>query len=420
MGTQTGTSANDTLTGGGGDDVAFGGAGNDTVYGGDGDDLSYGGTGNDALYGGTGNDANAGEKGDDAMYGGAGRDTLVGGQGHDTMYGGSDNDTMLGDGQWLNLAEYASGSGGKATNLTLTNSADGPIDLYQINGSGNSVYVATIQPGQTLVQSTTTTTNWILRDPDGYYLEPITGASNQTVNYGPDLSDTMYGGTGDDHIRSQYGNDMVYGDDGNDSVRAGYGHDVVYGGIGNDTLYGDAGNDTIYGDAGNDTAYGGTGDDKIGSHGADSAGNDTLYGGDGNDSLIGGGENDVLYGDAGNDTLAGGVGADTLYGGADADTFAVTEDHQTDTIYGGETGNDNDAIVLTNYVTTQGVNVAFTGSEAGTYSYYGGGDRAVLPGSRRSGRPPTTTPSTPARQAVRRRLGPGRAMIPSPAAAAPI
>ena len=194
MGTQTGTSANDTLTGGGGDDVAFGGAGNDTVYGGDGDDLSYGGTGNDALYGGNGNDANAGEKGDDAMYGGAGRDTLVGGQGHDTMYGGSDNDTMPGDGQWLNLAEYASGSGGKATNLTLTNSADGPIDLYQINGSGKSVYVATIQPGQTLVQSTTTTTNWILCDPDGYYLEPITGASNQTVNYGPDLSDTMYGG----------------------------------------------------------------------------------------------------------------------------------------------------------------------------------------------------------------------------------
>ncbi len=346
MATLNGTSGNDTQTGGRGDDLSYGGAGNDTFYGGDGNDGGYGGTGNDDMYGGSGNDALTSEKGNDTVYGGSGNDTMVGGQGQDTMYGGADNDMIVSDGQWLNTANYASGSGGSATNLTINNNADGPVDLFWIDGNGHQVYLATIQPGQSLVKSTTTTQNFVLKDPDGYFLEPITGGPNQSISYGPGLEDTVYGGSGDDDIRSQYGDDVVYGDDGHDTVRAGYGNDTVFGGAGHDTLFGDGGNDTLNGDAGNDTVYGGAGDDTIGSYNAEAAGNDTLYGGDGNDSIIGGDGNDRIFAGSGNDVIYGGLGNDIVSGGAGNDSVAGEAGNDSiaggsgeDALYGGD-GND--------------------------------------------------------------------------------
>ncbi|MFD1808919.1 calcium-binding protein [Gemmobacter lanyuensis] len=123
---------------------------------------------------------------------------------------------------------------------------------------------------------------------------------------------------------------------------------------GNDSLYGGADQDTVYGGSGNDYADLGAGNDVFGTFGADSAGNDTVYGGSGNDSIIGGGDSDLLYGDAGADTLSGGVGNDTLYGGNDSDWFMITDDHEGDTIFGGEGGTDSDAIAFGNYATTQG------------------------------------------------------------------
>ena len=100
-----GASGNDTLTGGAGDDLFFGGTGGDTASGGDGADLIYGGDGDDVLSTGLGEDTLFGGAGDDLLSNSAGNDTLVGGTGNDTLiatlgddnlYGGDGNDSLDG------------------------------------------------------------------------------------------------------------------------------------------------------------------------------------------------------------------------------------------------------------------------------------------------------------------------------------
>ncbi|NEY88832.1 Hint domain-containing protein [Tabrizicola oligotrophica] len=156
-----------------------------------------------------------------------------------------------------------------------------------------------------------------------------------------------------------------------DYIMAGAGNDSVSANLGNDVIYAGTGDDTVFGGAGDDWASLGDGNDSFGTYGADSAGNDTIYGEAGRDSLVGGGGNDRLFGGDGNDTLSGGVGSDTLYGEDDADLFAVTDDHQGDTIFGGEGGVDRDQIAFANTVSTNGVTVTFSGNEAGSYAFQG-------------------------------------------------
>ncbi len=185
--------------------------------------------------------------------------------------------------------------------------------------------------------------------------------------------DLVYGGGGNDVIATGTGNDTIFGGTGNDALTGGTGNSTLFGGDGNDTLTGGSGNETLHGDAGADTTYGGAGNDVIGTFNAEGAGDDIAYGGDGNDTIIGGAGNDTVFGDAGDDTLYGGIGNDTLYGGDGQDNFIITEDHELDTIFGGEGGTDTDTIQFANFVTTQGINVGFTGNEAGNYNYIGGG-----------------------------------------------
>jgi len=72
-----------------------------------------------------------------------------------------------------------------------------------------------------------------------------------------DLSDVfadakVFGGNGNDHIKTGAGDDFVYGGDGNDHVQAGDGDDHLHGGAGNDELDGGNGFDWLFGEAGND------------------------------------------------------------------------------------------------------------------------------------------------------------------------
>ncbi len=77
MGTITGTSGNDTISGGNGVDIIYGGGGNDILSGGNGVDTLFGEDGDDQL---------SGDNGADNLNGGAGDDLIDGLNGFDTAY----------------------------------------------------------------------------------------------------------------------------------------------------------------------------------------------------------------------------------------------------------------------------------------------------------------------------------------------
>ena len=304
-----GGTENDSLLGEAGSDRLFGEAGNDTLYGGSGADSLFGGLNDDTLYGGTENDSLSGNEGSDLLFGEAGNDTLLGDDGDDTLVGGAGSDLLSG-GTGRDTADYSGSTLGVNVNLATGQGSGGDAQGDTLTGMDNVIGSA--------------------------FGDTLTAHNTQGDLYGGGGSDVLYGGTGD-----------------------------------GDRLYGGDGNDTLSGNSGADLLYGGAGDDSVGGHSGEE-GNDTLFGGTGNDSLNGGGGNDLVYGDAGSDTLSGGVGADTLYGGDDGDQFWLNDNHQTDTVFGGEGGNDYDYLGLWSSTAGVGVAVTFTGSEAGTYTYGGG------------------------------------------------
>ncbi|MDF3029625.1 MAG: HlyJ hemolysin-like protein [Moraxellaceae bacterium] len=180
----------------------------------------------------------------------------------------------------------------------------------------------------------------------------IVGDSSDNILSGTEAADVMYGRAGHDSMNAGAGDDAVYGEAGNDGLAGGAGADVVDGGDGDDFLfdssYGvvetDGLSDTLYGGDGNDqvmaysdltVAYGGAGNDAMDAANSGA----TLHGGEGNDYLsVSGGTGSVLYGDAGDDTLVGIWGSDTLHGGDGNDELQTGLDG-VDALYGGA-GND--------------------------------------------------------------------------------
>ena len=141
----------DNLSGGGGYDyLDYGDSaagvsvnlGTNSASGGDatGDTISgceavLGSANNDALVGSSGGDILSGDAGNDTIFGRDGSDPFFGGEGADSIDGGTGDDCILGDGLWVNTMSYKAVDGA-FTNLTVTNSADAPVDLHWIDGSG--------------------------------------------------------------------------------------------------------------------------------------------------------------------------------------------------------------------------------------------------------------------------------------------
>lgn len=347
-----GEAGHDSISMGAGNDLAWGGSGNDTVFGGLGADTVQGGSGADSVSGDGGQDLALGGAGNDTVSGGAENDTVMGGAGSDQLYGGTGDDLIRGDSDGFD--GFDASSGPVDTKLTVTNASGFAVDLYWINESGAAVYTSTLAPGQSWTGATGSTHTWYLSEAGSTQpIEVIHGAPNQTVSFAPPFDDTIFGGDGRDTIFGDYGNDSISGDAGNDSLNAGAGHDTILGGIGDDI------------------ADLGEGNDSFGSWSFE-GGNDTVYGGAGNDHIIGGGENDLLYGGTGDDSLFGGAGSDSSYGGAGNDMAGITDDHNTDFYDLGENDGDTDAIWFSNYVSTNGVNVSFSGTDAGSYSFGSG------------------------------------------------
>lgn len=245
-------------------------------------------------------------------------------------------------------------------------------EQIRLNADGTITVTATSQTG-------TDVFSYTLRDSNGgtdvgyVTINTVTAPTRDGIvqgTAGNDVIDTSYLGDPDgDRIDNNdatgYG-----GTTGNDDyVMAGAGNDTVRSGAGNDVIYAGSGGDYVVAGPGNDTVYMGDGNDVFGDWAEDNTGNDLVYGEAGTDVLNGGGGDDTLYGGIGSDTLTGAQGTDLLYGGDDADQFWITDDQDVTNIFGGEGGTDSDLVAFSNYTTTEGVTVTFTGNEAGTYDY---------------------------------------------------
>ena len=380
---------------------------------GHGDDELLGNGSDNVFYAGTGMDTLSGDQGDDTLYGQDGSDTLVGGSGQDSLDGGDGADRIRGDALWIDTSDYASGSG-SSTSLTINNDSGETINIYWIDGSGNTSLYGVISDGGTFTSSTSVNHNWVIADSSGVYREVVEVTGATTVTYdAADLGDTIDGGAGAD---------TIFGESGDDLIDGGAGADLIYGGVGDDTisLSDGFGNDTVYGEDGNDaldasalssgvTVVYSASEDGTLTDGTDTvtfdniegltltgqadsvngaadsaglnidagAGDDTVIGGSGDDSLVGGagsdslvagnnsGAGDTLEGGSGNDTLVDSYWNATLDGGDDADFFQLG--NGTASVTGGEGGTDADTISF--LAANDAVDITLSGgAEAGTYT----------------------------------------------------
>ncbi len=382
----------DSITGGGGDDLVYAGDGSDSVTGGGGADLIYGGagadtltggTGNDTLYGGDGDDSLSGEAGDDALFGGegsdqidggTGNDTIEGGAGNDSITGGSGNDTIAGgtgrdtidggDGDDVIYGDDESGSFSAGTPESLNWTTQGPAgtDLsagfVQDTGDMNVAVSFTNDGGNTGITVTEDTQYTEGGEPyatnSGLYL---TGGAGPNMT--ADFVFTAEGGTG---LPDTVG-DLTFR---LNDVDQGSWQDVVTvnaydvdGNLITVTLTPeDPANDTV---SGNTVTAGNTSETQTSAAGSilvsipgpvhrfeiiyANNGTDgqalwvtdmhfaTAAQGDG-DSVQGGAGNDQIFGGGGDDTLDGGTGNDTLTGGSGNDQ--LDGEAGRDTVYGGD------------------------------------------------------------------------------------
>ena len=388
--TLTGTTGNDSLSGGIEANVMQGLGGDDYLWDGGGSDTLDGGAGNDRLYAGDG---------DDILQGGAGNDTLDGGYGADTYV------FNLGDGQDT-ITNYDFGTGdalrfgpGVLASAVRQNTVGSDM-VFTITGTTDSVTVknwsanADYRLDQLLFADGT---EWAL------------GSGAAITIMGTGGNDVLYGGAEPNILQGLAGNDNLSAQSGDDTLVGGLGNDILDGGFGNDSYQfnrGD-GQDIINnydpydnGDAirlgvgissgdvrlegiNNDlrisflgltdsvmvknwfytndykverlqfadgtawdlgsrtdlinTVTGTTGNDSLSSYGAADIirsldGNDILSSGAGDDLLDGGSGNDMLRAEAGNDILQGGLGADSLHGGTGNDTYLFSRGDGQDSI----------------------------------------------------------------------------------------
>lgn len=177
---------NDTLLGGGSDDIIkgeFDGAAGD---GAEGDDWIEGGAGNDTLYG---DGADGGEGGADTIVGGSGNNLIWGDGGDgaegrsDSLIGGPGNDTILGH----TGSDFIDG-GGAGANFLIGGRDGSEGDDTLLGGSGNDVLSG------------------------GEKNDSLVGGGGRNIILGGTGEDTLVGGTGQDLIladRFVYERDLV-------------------------------------------------------------------------------------------------------------------------------------------------------------------------------------------------------------------
>lgn len=224
-----GTTRNDTLFAGLGDDRLQGDAGNDILNGNEGDDWLSGGVGNDVLYGGDGDDRYI-------LQTGHGSDLITDISGLadvlDLRVTDTTSFTLFRDGTSLMILDNSSTSKSKVNNF------------WDISGdlSAGHGYLETIQLKNIDQNSVSTYVSCL----------GVVGSDGRDWMIGTIGADSLNGSDGYDRLDGYRGNDVLIGGAGWDTLLGGDGDDSLDGGLGVDVLFGGLGNDTLTGDSGND------------------------------------------------------------------------------------------------------------------------------------------------------------------------
>ncbi|WP_299427110.1 Hint domain-containing protein [uncultured Shimia sp.] len=274
----------------------------------------YGSTGNDMVFAGGGNDTVVFGDGNDSIYGGEGDDQIglwTTGSGDNALDGGADNDVIIG------------GSG----NDQITG---GTGDDTMYGAGGDDTFIG--GDGSDQVWVTDTQHNAVIDGGDDASGWDLVGFSNSTSTDGVNVTFTgdksgTYDFKGTDGSGSFDGIEHIAGTSFGDTIDAT-----------NVTTF-----QTLEGFGGDDSIIGGSGDSYI-------------YGGDGNDTIDGGDGSDNIYGGSGNDELKGGSGNDNFYIDESDDVTNVDGEGWWDEVYFDAAN------------TNAGVNVTYSGDNAGSYS----------------------------------------------------
>lgn len=294
----------------------------------------------DTLFGSSYAESLSGGNGNDLLFGGAG--------GNDTLFGGSGADTFRFDGGYGNVIIGNDGAMAsdavKFQNVSLSEfnfggSTNDALAGAMITGATGNLAFSVFKDG---VTSSLTVQDWYTSyAASGDRVTRFVTADNVTFN-------VMLGNSvGSQSFTGTSLADVIYTYTGNNTLNGAAGADTVVGGNGNDLLYYDS-LDNLFGGLGNDTVtaaslssavYLDLSGSKLKSieYAIGTSLADTLWGSSLNDTLVGGAGADSLYGGSGNDALIGGAGMDV---------FLVKPNEGTDTIYADTTPTDNASDVV--------------------------------------------------------------------------
>ncbi|MFB5156923.1 Ig-like domain-containing protein [Acinetobacter baumannii] len=212
--------------------------------------IIKGSTGNDYLYGGNGDDTLISNTGSDYLYGESGSDTLIYGgnsNGYTALLGQAGNDTYIVDKTLLGSSSY----------IHILDNTNEQNTLYLKSVSADEIILKQASADRIITFNDLTAT---IHFGEGQLSSIVfdDGTVWNKAQIEANIIGRLLGTDGDDHLLADANYSIIYGLDGNDTIQGGVQDDYLYGGDGDDTLISNTGSDYLYGGAGSDTlVYGG-------------------------------------------------------------------------------------------------------------------------------------------------------------------
>ncbi|MDO7407380.1 Ig-like domain-containing protein [Acinetobacter baumannii] len=210
-----------------------------------------------------------GSTGNDYLYGGNGDDTLISNGDSDSLYGGSGNDTLIYGGNSPNIYTGLIGEAGNDTYI-VDKALLGSLSYVHIldnTNEQNTLYLKSVSADEIILKQTSADRVITFNDSaatihfgEGQLSSIVfdDGTTWDKAQIEANIIGRLLGTDGDDHLQADANYSVIYGLDGNDTIQGGVQNDYLYGGNGDDTLISNGGSDSLYGGSGNDTLiYGG-------------------------------------------------------------------------------------------------------------------------------------------------------------------